>query len=81
MRGVVPQAYYQPVTQGVEPVDLLRLIGSAAHDYDSMDELEQVLLPADGLHPLAAQLVAQFVNGGDDFHGVSGVAMKTVRKK
>jgi hypothetical protein len=39
-------------------VDLLRLIGSAAHDYDRMDELEQVLLPADGLHPLAAQLVA-----------------------
>ncbi|MEU8004045.1 hypothetical protein AB0B66_23040 [Catellatospora sp. NPDC049111] len=46
------------MTQGVEPVDLLRLIGSAAHDYDSMDALEQVLLPADGLHPLAAQLVA-----------------------
>ncbi|MEV0455172.1 hypothetical protein [Catellatospora methionotrophica] len=46
------------MTQGVEPVDLLRLIGSAAHDYDSMDELEQVLLPADGLHPLAAQAVA-----------------------
>ncbi|MEV4414698.1 hypothetical protein [Catellatospora sp. NPDC049609] len=46
------------MTQGVEPVDLLRLIGSAAHDYDSMDELEQVLLPGDDLHPLAAQLVA-----------------------
>ncbi|GIF95649.1 hypothetical protein Cci01nite_07430 [Catellatospora citrea] len=58
MRSVVPRAYYQSVTQGVEPVDLLRLIGSAAQDYDSMDELEQVLLPADGLHPLAAQLVA-----------------------
>ncbi|WP_203740227.1 hypothetical protein [Catellatospora bangladeshensis] len=46
------------MTQGVEAVDLLRLIGSAAHDYDRMDELEQVLLPGDDLHPLAAQLVA-----------------------
>lgn len=58
MRSVVPQAYYQPVTERVEPVDLLRLIGSAAQDYDRMDELELVLLPGEGLHPMAAQLVA-----------------------
>ncbi|MDI1466319.1 hypothetical protein QEZ54_35610 [Catellatospora sp. KI3] len=50
------------MTGGVDSVDLLGLIRMAASDYDSMDRLEAVLLPAEGgVHPQAPMLVAPIV--------------------